>query len=227
MQNTIHSFLTNLSLVLLRLFIFMALRTNSTLHSGPHSDKHDDFKRLVPVRVGFGYGLIRRGRRMELYAKTNTNMETVNGKKVNGIRVDEIPYSGKRRVDGVVIEEPNHEYLLGRFVEDRFVYRQSFVIRSYEIGPDKTATMETVMNLLQVCDFVRIFVSDISIFVLALSTVLITKSTNFCLFGYSGDGIESCGEFWGGRERVWGYERDEFTEAYMGSHTHTSTNRKI
>jgi len=30
------------------------------------------------------------------------------------------------------------------------VYRQQFVIRSYEIGPDRTATMETIMNLLQV-----------------------------------------------------------------------------
>ncbi|KAJ6764250.1 ACYL-[ACYL-CARRIER-PROTEIN] HYDROLASE [Salix koriyanagi] len=36
-----------------------------------------------------------------------------------------------------------------RFVEDRLVYRQTFSIRSYEIGPDKTATMETLMNLLQ------------------------------------------------------------------------------
>ncbi|MCD7454508.1 hypothetical protein HAX54_025129 [Datura stramonium] len=42
-----------------------------------------------------------------------------------------------------------HPYLLGNFVDDWFVYRQSFVIRSYEIGPDKTATMETIMNLLQ------------------------------------------------------------------------------
>ncbi|RLM84752.1 palmitoyl-acyl carrier protein thioesterase, chloroplastic-like [Panicum miliaceum] len=38
---------------------------------------------------------------------------------------------------------------LGKFVEGRLVYRQQFVIRSYEIGPDRTATMETVMNLLQ------------------------------------------------------------------------------
>lgn len=37
--------------------------------------------------------------------------------------------------------------LLGGFVEDSFVYRQSFFIRSYEVGPDKTATMETLMNL--------------------------------------------------------------------------------
>lgn len=40
--------------------------------------------------------------------------------------------------------------LHGRFVEEKFVYRQIFVIRSYEIGPDQTATMETIMNFLQV-----------------------------------------------------------------------------
>ncbi|CAI0379733.1 unnamed protein product [Linum tenue] len=38
---------------------------------------------------------------------------------------------------------------MGRFVEDRLVYRQSFIISYYEIGPDKTATMETLINLLQ------------------------------------------------------------------------------
>uniref|UniRef100_A0A6V7QTC0 Acyl-[acyl-carrier-protein] hydrolase n=1 Tax=Ananas comosus var. bracteatus TaxID=296719 RepID=A0A6V7QTC0_ANACO len=43
----------------------------------------------------------------------------------------------------------NDAFKLGKFVEERFVYRQTFVIRSYEIGPDKTATMETLMNLLQ------------------------------------------------------------------------------
>ncbi|XP_068651579.1 palmitoyl-acyl carrier protein thioesterase, chloroplastic-like [Aristolochia californica] len=44
---------------------------------------------------------------------------------------------------------PVPSFKLGRFVEDKFIYRQNFVIRSYEIGPDRTATMETVMNLLQ------------------------------------------------------------------------------
>ncbi|CAA2976379.1 palmitoyl-acyl carrier protein thioesterase, chloroplastic-like [Olea europaea var. sylvestris] len=90
--------------------------------------------------------------------KVNANMrgykkvETINGKKVNGIHVEGMPFLGQTNTDIIKdrsIEEPNHEYLLGRFVEDRFVYRQSFVIRSYEIGPDKTATMETLMNLLQ------------------------------------------------------------------------------
>ncbi|KAK3043221.1 hypothetical protein RJ639_002464 [Escallonia herrerae] len=81
------------------------------------------------------------------------SVEVINGKKVNGIHVNGVPYVGQRSCELTSkessIEEPNHAYLLGRFVEERFVYRQTFVIRSYEIGPDKTATMETLMNLLQ------------------------------------------------------------------------------
>ncbi|CAI9113127.1 OLC1v1013670C1 [Oldenlandia corymbosa var. corymbosa] len=83
----------------------------------------------------------------------------INGNKVNGIYINGAPapspyVAQKKNINGVIltenaVEEPNHEYLLGRFVEGRFVYRQSFIIRSYEIGPDKTATMETIMNLLQ------------------------------------------------------------------------------
>lgn len=37
----------------------------------------------------------------------------------------------------------------GRLVESRMVYRQTFVIRSYEIGADRTASIETMMNHFQ------------------------------------------------------------------------------
>ncbi|KAH8933702.1 hypothetical protein BDL97_18G043800 [Sphagnum fallax] len=37
----------------------------------------------------------------------------------------------------------------GRLVEARLVYRQTFVIRSYEVGADKTASIETLMNHFQ------------------------------------------------------------------------------
>lgn len=40
-------------------------------------------------------------------------------------------------------------FRLGRFVEDNLVFRQNFAIRSYEIGADKTASIETLMNHLQ------------------------------------------------------------------------------
>lgn len=39
---------------------------------------------------------------------------------------------------------------IGRFVQDGLVFRQNFGIRSYEIGADRTASIETLMNHLQV-----------------------------------------------------------------------------
>ncbi|KAL1541806.1 palmitoyl-acyl carrier protein thioesterase, chloroplastic-like [Salvia divinorum] len=67
---------------------------------------------------------------------------------MNTRKIHVTPLREKRSGGGEA--EANGGYLLGGFVaEDRFVYRQTFVIRSYETGPDKTATMETLMNLLQ------------------------------------------------------------------------------
>lgn len=39
---------------------------------------------------------------------------------------------------------------IGRIVQDGLVFRQNFSIRSYEIGADRTASVETLMNHLQV-----------------------------------------------------------------------------
>lgn len=41
-------------------------------------------------------------------------------------------------------------YRQGLIIEDGVGYRQTVVIRSYEVGPDKTATLESILNLLQV-----------------------------------------------------------------------------
>ncbi|KAL6559621.1 hypothetical protein OROGR_004738 [Orobanche gracilis] len=116
-----------------------------------YAEKINDFMGLCSIRKCNGWRRMRR-----TCAKMKTNSDTVNGKKVNGIHIDPIPFTNKRSSPPpaglFILDGGNHdddEYLLGRFVEDRFVYRQSFVIRSYEIGPDRTATMETLMNLLQ------------------------------------------------------------------------------
>ncbi|CAK9327242.1 unnamed protein product [Citrullus colocynthis] len=78
------------------------------------------------------------------------NVDLVNGVHVIG---EASLFSGGAPLlaeeSGIDGEKPLHDCLLGRFVEDKFVYGQTFIIRSYEIGPDKTATMETLMNLLQ------------------------------------------------------------------------------
>lgn len=89
-------------------------------------------------------------------SSTPGRIDTINGRKFNiGINGGDhpAPFLGNKNSESAKesgVDAPFHAVLLGRFVEDRFVYRQTFIIRSYEIGPDKTATMETLMNLLQV-----------------------------------------------------------------------------
>jgi fatty acyl-ACP thioesterase A len=40
---------------------------------------------------------------------------------------------------------------LGSLLEDGLSYKESFIVRCYEVGINKTATVETIANLLQVC----------------------------------------------------------------------------
>lgn len=79
------------------------------------------------------------------HGSTFHKVDTINGTKVNGLLVAEAPRKllNENTTDVALVTN-------GRFVEGRFVFRQIFVIRSYEIGPDRTATMETLMNFLQV-----------------------------------------------------------------------------
>ncbi|KAK1357962.1 Acyl-[acyl-carrier-protein] hydrolase [Heracleum sosnowskyi] len=86
--------------------------------------------------------------------RVSKKIDMINGKKVNGIHVNGgSSQLGQKRISEILNdddEEPEKTCLPGgRFLEGRLVFRQTFVIRSYEIGPDKTATMETLMNLLQ------------------------------------------------------------------------------
>lgn len=112
-------------------------------------------KPMATAKVGLcsSGNLIRRkhGRHLVIASASNPKgLDMMKGKKVNGIHHNEETHHQlllKQRVS----KAPLHACLLGRFVGDRFMYRQTFIIRSYEIGPDKTATMETLLNLLQVC----------------------------------------------------------------------------
>ncbi|KAG5031901.1 hypothetical protein JHK85_015883 [Glycine max] len=84
------------------------------------------------------------------YSDSPRKIDTANRVNVNGIHVAEAPLqAGKLANDPSAADEAIVTSLRGRFVEGKFVFRQIFVIRSYEIGPDKTATMETLMNFLQ------------------------------------------------------------------------------
>ncbi len=45
---------------------------------------------------------------------------------------------------------PLHRLRQGGFVEDSLMYRQIFVIRSYEVGADRTTSVQTIVSLFQV-----------------------------------------------------------------------------
>ncbi|CAM6110173.1 unnamed protein product [Calypogeia fissa] len=48
----------------------------------------------------------------------------------------------------------------GRLLQNDFLYRQMFVIRSYEVGFDRTASIETLSNLFQECALNHVGMSD-------------------------------------------------------------------
>ncbi|OAY81297.1 Palmitoyl-acyl carrier protein thioesterase, chloroplastic [Ananas comosus] len=58
--------------------------------------------------------------------------------------------AGERSRQNIPTEKQNADpFRQGLIVEGGVGYRQTVVIRSYEVGPDKTATLETILNLLQ------------------------------------------------------------------------------
>lgn len=103
----------------------------------------------------------------------DSNKQKLNCVKINGttslaaakmdlLRQDHaIAVTSVGPVEDVVLEEQFRQniptkkqlvdpYRQGLIVEEGVGYRQTVVIRSYEVGPDKTATIESVLNLLQV-----------------------------------------------------------------------------
>lgn len=103
----------------------------------------------------------------------DSNKQKLNCVKINGItslaaakmdllRQDHaIAVTSVGPVEDVVLEEQFRQniptkkqlvdpYRQGLIVEEGVGYRQTVVIRSYEVGPDKTATIESILNLLQV-----------------------------------------------------------------------------
>ncbi|GMQ06710.1 hypothetical protein CsSME_00051184 [Camellia sinensis var. sinensis] len=67
--------------------------------------------------------------------------------KVNGAKVGKqwMMLDWKPRRPDMLVDP----FGFGKIVEDGFVFRQNFSIRSYEIGADRTASIETLMNHLQ------------------------------------------------------------------------------
>lgn len=61
--------------------------------------------------------------------------------------------SSLRVADSVSDTSPADRLRFGRLMEDGFSYKEKFIVRSYEVGINKTATVETIANLLQVWFF--------------------------------------------------------------------------
>ncbi|KAL9817278.1 Oleoyl-acyl carrier protein thioesterase 2 [Arabidopsis thaliana] len=57
--------------------------------------------------------------------------------------------SSVRVADTVSGTSPADRLRFGRLMEDGFSYKEKFIVRSYEVGINKTATIETIANLLQ------------------------------------------------------------------------------
>lgn len=161
------------------------------------------------------------------------SVEAVNGAvRPNGAAVADV-----RQVPApppASMEDDGDAFRLGKFVEGRLVYRQQFVIRSYEIGPDRTATMETLMNLLQVRKMhsVRILATHLSqcmkiahirvYFSCAMFRRLPSKSIT-C----AGDSTEPCDVLWACWRRFRCDTADEPQEAHMGRHKNQHPGRQV
>lgn len=106
------------------------------------------------MKVDLGHGRPRWTLVVKATAGSHKLVDTVNGRKVNGVGVTPLVPKGTESMNQTAGNGGggggSAAWLTGGFVENRSVYRQNFLIRSYEIGPDRTATMETLMNLLQV-----------------------------------------------------------------------------
>ncbi|XP_030973474.1 palmitoyl-acyl carrier protein thioesterase, chloroplastic-like [Quercus lobata] len=73
-------------------------------------------------------------------ASTYNSFTSVNGNSITTEELRQNIPTKKRSVD------PHRQ---GLIIEGGVGYRQTVVIRSYEVGPDKTATLESILNLLQ------------------------------------------------------------------------------
>nr|CAB3452640.1 unnamed protein product [Digitaria exilis] len=111
--------------------------------------------RLTSGQLVFGKPEEAKGGRSLLWSCDSGRCVGVPMKAVNGsVKLNGAAVAGVRQVHAPPqptssMDDDGGAFRLGKFVEGRLVYRQQFVIRSYEIGPDRTATMETIMNLLQ------------------------------------------------------------------------------
>lgn len=148
-------------------------------------------------------------------------LDLVHRKRVNGASVIKDVNSGL--LNESPPDTPLHSSLLGRFVEDHYVYRQTFIIRSYEIGPDKTATMETLMNLLQVLIWRRHGINACRL----PADLYCNVNGKYRIGSCAGDGFKPRRQLWHCRQWIWCHPGNEPPEAHLGRHAYPHSSPEI
>lgn len=129
-----------------------AMLGNSALRATAAKEDIDCNKELVMTTGGLGNGASAAIARLldvnvtdsDTCTESDEDMKHKEGAPGAGI------LSGLKSKIGKLDVEVLNQLRQGRLVENKVVYRQTFVIRSYEVGADKTVSIDTFNNLFQV-----------------------------------------------------------------------------
>lgn len=105
----------------------------------------------------------------------------------------------------------------GIIIEGGVGYRQTVVIRSYEVGPDKTATLESILNLLQVILNYSFQNGDLTHFIKN------EKESG----KYAGNSIKPCVDVWASGQWIWCHTRNGKKQSHMGCLKDAGSNRSL
>lgn len=88
---------------------------------------------------------------------------------------------GTTRVDSVC-ESLGSRLRLGSLTEDGLSYKEKFIVRSYEVGINKTATVETIANFLQVFFSILFLFTCLNLVLVVVLLLLLPISISSSLF---------------------------------------------
>lgn len=111
-------------------------------------------------------------------------------------------------------------YRQGIMTEEGVGYRQIVVIRSYEVGPDKTATIESILSLLQVMKRKSHFNGYQG------NCVSMLRFLNW-IFIHAGNSVESCMDVRASKRRVWRHPWNDEKQSYLGCFKNASSSGSL
>lgn len=103
---------------------------------------------MTPVKFGCNRGAMHKHKKIKLKYASSWSSQFKAPTKVNATKAGALDWS---MVDPEK-EDPNmvSDLLVERMIQDGFIFQEKFCIRVYEVGPYHIATVETLMNHLQV-----------------------------------------------------------------------------